>query len=191
VIGAAPLLAGLLAVAPGLVVLTASRAVLRLSGEHEFAVPPLPVPPVGADLDPGQLRRYASVSLFAERAHAAALDFELTSGNAAAVAEICRRLDGLPLAIELAAARVRLLPPPALLSRQDHRFSLLTGGARDLPERQQALRNTPSVTRGAAFVRGRAVAGPASGAISLMILDRRPLPQVAADPRSSMRSGSG
>ena len=142
VIGAAPLLAGLLAVAPGLVVLATSRAVLRLSGEHEFAVPPLPVPPVGADLDPGQLRRYASVSLFTERAHAAALDFELTSGNAAAVAEICRRLDGLPLAIELAAARVRLLPPPALLSRLDHRFSLLTGGARDLPERQQALRNT-------------------------------------------------
>src|SRR5215831_11065715 len=88
VIGAAPLLAGLLAVAPGLVVLATSRAVLRLSGEHEFAVPPLPVPPVGADLDPGQLRRYASVSLFTERAHAAAFDFELTSGNAAAVAEI-------------------------------------------------------------------------------------------------------
>src|SRR6516162_3566572 len=142
VIGAAPLLAGLLGVAPGLVVLATSRAVLRLSGEHEFAVPPLPVPPVGADLDPGQLRRYASVSLFTERAHAAALDFELTSGNAAAVAEICRRLDGLPLAIELAAARVRLLPPPALLSRLDQRFSLLTGGARDLPERQQTLRNT-------------------------------------------------
>src|SRR6516225_6278983 len=142
VLAAAPLLAGLLAAAHGLVVLVTSRAVLRLSGEHEFAVPPLPVPPAGADLDPGQLRRYASVRLFAERAHAAAPGFELTSDNAAAVAEICRRLDGLPLAIELAAARVRLLPPPALLSRLDHRFSLLTGGARDLPERQQALRNT-------------------------------------------------
>ena len=82
------------------------------------------------------------MSLFTERAHAAALDFELTSGNAAAVAEICRRLDGLPLAIELAAARVQLLPAPALLARLDQRFSLLTGGARDLPERQQALRNT-------------------------------------------------
>src|SRR5262249_20369434 len=130
VIGAAPLLAGLLAVAPGLVVLATSRAVLRLSGEHEFAVPPLPVPPVGPELARGQLGRCAWVGLFTERAHAAALDFELTSGNAAAVAEICRRLDGLPLAIELAAARVRLLPPPALLSRLDHRFSLLTGGAR-------------------------------------------------------------
>jgi predicted ATPase len=142
VIGAAPLLAGLLAAAPGLVVLVTSRAVLRLSGEHEFAVPPLPVPPAGAAPDPGQLERYASVRLFTERAHAADPDFQLTAGNAAAVAEICRRLDGLPLAIELAAARVRLLPPPALLARLDHRFSLLTGGARDLPARQQTLRNT-------------------------------------------------
>jgi len=82
------------------------------------------------------------VRLFTERAHAAAPGFELTSGNATAVAEICRRLDGLPLAIELAAARVRLLPPPALLARLDQRFSLLTGGARDLPQRQQTLRNT-------------------------------------------------
>jgi predicted ATPase len=142
VLGAAPLLAGLLAAAPGLVVLVASRAVLRISGEHEFPVPPLPVPPGAAAPDPGQLRRYASVSLFAERARAADPGFELTSRNAAAVAEICRRLDGLPLAIELAAARVRLLPPQALASRLDERFSLLTGGARDLPERQQTLRNT-------------------------------------------------
>jgi predicted ATPase len=77
-----------------------------------------------------------------ERVHAADPGFELTGGNAAAVAEICRRLDGLPLAIELAAARVRLLPPQALAARLDERFSLLTGGARDLPERQQTLRNT-------------------------------------------------
>jgi len=142
VVGAAPLLAGLLAAASGLVVLVTSRAVLRLSGEHEFTVPPLPVPPAGADPDPEELRGYASVSLFTERAHAAAPGFELTGGNAAAVAEICRRLDGLPLAIELAAARVRLLPPQELLSRLDERFSLLTSGARDLPERQQTLRNT-------------------------------------------------
>jgi predicted ATPase len=142
VIGAAPLAAELLAAAPGLVLLATSRMVLRLSGEHEFPVPPLPVPPAGAAPDPGQLRRYASVDLFAERAHAAAPGFELTGGNAAAVAEICRRLDGLPLAIELAAARVRLLPPQALASRLDERFSLLTGGARDLPQRQQTLRNT-------------------------------------------------
>jgi predicted ATPase len=142
VIGAAPLLAELLAAAAGLVVLVTSRAVLRLSGEHEFAVPTLPAPPAGAAPDPEELRRYASVSLFTERAHAAVTGFELTAGNAAAVAEICRRLDGLPLAIELAAARVRLLPPQALASRLDQRFSVLTGGARDLPERQQTLRNT-------------------------------------------------
>ena len=142
VIGAAPLLAELLAAAPGLVVLVTSRTVLRLRGEHEFPVSPLAVPPAGAAPDPEELRRCASVSLFTERAQAAAAGFELTAGNAAAVAEICRRLDGLPLAIELAAARVRLLPPQALLSRLDQRFSLLTGGARDLPERQQTLRNT-------------------------------------------------
>ena len=142
VMGAAPLLAELLAAAPGLVVLVTSRAVLRLSGEHEFPVPPLPVPPAGVGRDPADLQRYASVSLFVERAHAVAPGFELTDENAGAVAEICRRLDGLPLAIELAAARVRLLPPQALASRLDQRFSVLTGGARDLPERQRTLKNT-------------------------------------------------
>jgi tetratricopeptide (TPR) repeat protein len=132
--GAAPLLTELLGAASGLVVLVTSRTVLRLSGEHEFPVPPLPVPPAGAAPDPADLQRYASVALFVERAHATAPGFELTLGNADAVAQICRRLDGLPLAIELAAAWVRLLPPQALLSRLDQRFSLLTGGARDLPE---------------------------------------------------------
>jgi predicted ATPase len=142
VIGAAPLLAELLRAAPGLVVLATSRTVLRLSGEHEFPVSPLPVPPAGPGRDPADLQRYASVSLFVERARAVAPGFELTDANAGAVAEICRRLDGLPLAIELAAARVRLLPPQELASRLDQRFSLLTGGARDLPERQRTLRNT-------------------------------------------------
>ena len=142
VMGAAPLLAKLLAAAPGLVVLVTSRTVLRLSGEHEFPVPPLPVPPPGVGRDPADLQRYASVSLFMERAHAVAPGFDLTDANAGAVAEICRRLDGLPLAIELAAARIRLLPPQGLASRLDQRFSLLTGGARDLPERQRTLRNT-------------------------------------------------
>jgi hypothetical protein len=159
VIGAAPLLAGLLAAAPGLVVLVTSRAVLRLSGEHEFAVPPLPVPPAGAAPDLGQLERYASVRLFTERAHAANPDFQLTAGNAGAVAEICRRLDGLPLAIELAAARVRLLPPPALLARLDHRFSLLTVGARGPaaaaadPAQHPGLELRPAVGRRAGAVR--------------------------------------
>jgi predicted ATPase/class 3 adenylate cyclase/tetratricopeptide (TPR) repeat protein len=142
VVSAAGLLAELLAAAPGVVVLVTSRVVLRLRGEHEFAVPPLAVPAAGAGPDTDDVRGYASVGLFVERAHAAAPGFEMTSENAAAIAEICRRLDGLPLAIELAAARVRLLPPQALISRLGQRFSLLTGGARDLPERQRTLRNT-------------------------------------------------
>ena len=142
VMGAAPLVAELLSIAGGVVALVTSRTVLRLSGEHEFPVPPLSVPRSGADQDAAGVLRCASVRLFVERAQAASADFELTSANARAVAEICRRLDGLPLAIELAAARVRLLPPQALLARLDDRMGLLTGGARDLPERQRTLRST-------------------------------------------------
>jgi predicted ATPase len=169
VIDAAPLLAEVLAAAPGVVVLVTSRTVLRLRGEHEFAVPPLPVPPAGSSPDPEELQRYASVGLFVERAHAAAPGFELTGGNAAAVAEICRRLDGLPLAIELAAARVRLLPPQALLPRLGQQLSLLMGGARDLPERQRTLKNTLdwsygllSASEQALFARLGVFAGPFS-----------------------------
>jgi predicted ATPase len=144
VTAAAPLVAELLRAAAGLVVLVTSRTMLRLSGEHEFPVAPLPTPPASAAgaPQPADLQRFASVRLFVERAHAAAPGFELAGENAGAVAEICRRLDGLPLAIELAAARVRVLPPRALLARLDDRMSLLTGGARDLPERQRTLRNT-------------------------------------------------
>jgi predicted ATPase len=144
VTSAAPLVAELLAAAAGLVVLVTSRTVLRLRGEREFLVAPLPAPPAstGDGPQPADLRRYASVRLFAERAQAVHPAFELTSENAQAVAEICRRLDGLPLAIELAAARVRLLSPQALLARLDDRLKLLTGGARDLPERQRTLKNT-------------------------------------------------
>src|SRR5215831_5512980 len=147
VMGAAPLVAELLSAAGGLVALVSSRPVLRLRGEHEFPGPPrpvspLPVPRGEAARDSAGAQRYASVRLFAERARAASAGFELTSGNVGAVAEICRRLDGLPLAIELAAARVRLLPPQALLARLDDRMGLLTGGARDLPERQRTLRST-------------------------------------------------
>ena len=169
VVGAAPLLAELLAAAPGVVVLVTSRVVLRLSGEHEFPVPPLPVPPARSSPDPEELQRYAAVRLFVERAHAAAPSFELTGGNAEAVAEICRRLDGLPLAIELAAARVRLLPPPALLPRLGQQLNLLTSGARDLPERQRTLRNTLdwsygllSASEQALFARLGVFAGPFS-----------------------------
>ncbi len=142
VMGAAPLVAELLGAAPGVVALVTSRMVLRLSGEHEFPVPPLPVPPTGAGGDAAEVQRWASVRLFVQRAQAASAGFELTSGNAGAVAEICRRLDGLPLAIELAAARVRPLPPQVLLARLDDKMGLLTGGARDLPERQRTLRTT-------------------------------------------------
>jgi predicted ATPase len=169
VVGAAPLLAELLGAAPGVVVLVTSRVVLRLSGEHEFPVPPLPVPPAGSSPDPEQLQRYASVALFTERAHAADPRFELTGGNAEAVAEICRRLDGLPLAIELAAARTRLLPPAALLPRLGQQLSLLTGGARDLPQRQRTLRSTLdwsygllSASEQALFARLGVFAGPFS-----------------------------
>jgi len=142
VTGAAPLVATLLGAAPGVVALVTSRMLLRLSGEHEFPVPTLPVPQAGTGEDLATTRQYASVRLFAERAHAAAANFELTSDNAGVVAEICRRLDGLPLAIELAAARVRMLPPQALLARIDDRLRLLTAGPRDLPERQRTLRST-------------------------------------------------
>jgi predicted ATPase len=142
VTGAAPLLAQLLAAAPGLVLLVTSRSVLRLSGEHEFPVLPLPAPPAGAAPDADLHGRYPSVRLFMERAQAVAPEFRLTAQNAGTVAEICRRLDGLPLAIELAAARIRLLPPRALLARLGGRMSVLTGGPRDLPERQRTLKNT-------------------------------------------------
>ena len=130
------------AAAPGLVALVTSRTVLRLRGEHEFPVPALAVPDAGGAADTVVVGRYPAVRLFAERAHAVAPGFELTSANAAAVAEICRRLDGLPLAIELAAAKTRLLPPQALLARLGDTMGLLTGGARDLPTRQRTLKNT-------------------------------------------------
>src|SRR5262249_9014165 len=143
VTSAAPLIAELLAAAPGLIALVTSRSVLRLSGEHEFPVSPLPVPPAdGAEPDAAQLLRYAAVRLFADRAAAANPGFELTDDNAQTVAQICRRLDGLPLAIELAAARVRMLPPRALLDRLGEGLRVLDSGARDLPQRQRTLANT-------------------------------------------------
>jgi predicted ATPase len=142
VTAAAPLIAELLAAAPGLVALITSRTVLRLAGEYELSVPPLSVPPAVPVRDAADLQRYASVRLFMARARAAAPGFELTGRNAQAIAGICRALDGLPLAIELAAARIRLLPPRALLARLSDPMSVLTTGPRDLPERQRTLRNT-------------------------------------------------
>jgi non-specific serine/threonine protein kinase len=133
---AAPLVTDLLLSCPLLTVLVTSRARLRLSGEREHVVPPLDVASV-ADED-----RSEAVRLFAARAQVVAEDFVLTEESAATVAEICRRLDGLPLAIELAAARTKVLPPTALLARLERRLPLLTGGGRDLPARQQTMRDT-------------------------------------------------
>lgn len=138
----AELVADLIASCPNLTVLATSRAPLRLRAEREWEVPPLmlpprPPPPPTAE----QLSPYAAVHLFVERAQAVRPDFEIDNESAPAVAEICWRLDGLPLAIELAAARVRLFSPEALLARLDKRLTVLTGGPRDAPARQRTLRD--------------------------------------------------
>jgi len=140
-VSTAPIAAELLA-APQVKILVSSRIALNLHGEREFPVPPLELPQTAGELTAENLAGNESVLLFVERARAAHPNFILTDENASAVAEICCRLDGLPLALELAAARVKLLPPQAILARLDDRFKLLTGGARDLPARQQTLRNT-------------------------------------------------
>jgi predicted ATPase/class 3 adenylate cyclase len=155
VIGAGPVLADLLRGAPGLTLLTTSRAPLRISGEQEYPVPGLPTPPdpsamsaidrarVAPEtlaLDAAGLSTYEAVKLFVARATAVRPGFSVTNENAPAVAAIVARLHGMPLAIELAAARVRLLAPPAILGRLEQQLGLLSSGARDLPERQQTLR---------------------------------------------------
>jgi predicted ATPase len=141
VVAAAPDIARLLAACPGLKVLVTSRAPLHLSGEHEYPVPPLPLPIVGDPGSTAELAANPAVALFVQRAQEVRPDFGLTDENAATVAEVCRRLDGLPLAIELAAARIKLLPPRELLARLERRLPLLTGGPRDAPERQRTLRD--------------------------------------------------
>ncbi len=139
---AAPQLLVLLASCPRLSMLVTSRAALHLSGEQEFPVPPLALPDLAQLPEAQALAQLAAVRLFVLRAQAIQPTFELTEANARTIADICVRLDGLPLALELAAARSKLLPPQALLHRLSHRLDVLTGGARDLPMRQQALRNT-------------------------------------------------
>jgi predicted ATPase len=139
---AAPQVVELLMAAPGLKVLVTSRAALRVRGEQEFLVSPLSLPDLKRLPPLEALSQYAAVSLFLERARAVRPDFALTSENAAAVAEICVCLDGLPLAIELAAARLRIFTPNLLLARLENRLEVLTGGPRDLPARQQTLRDT-------------------------------------------------
>lgn len=140
VLAGAPSLAVLLAAAPHLKLLVTSRAPLRLAGEQEYAVQPLELPDPERLPEVAALSQYEAVALFIDRARAVRVDFEVTNRNAPAVAEICVRLDGLPLAIELAAARVRALTPQALLRRLEQRLDLLIGGPLDAPARQQTLR---------------------------------------------------
>src|SRR5207248_2268141 len=140
VLDAAPVIATLLARAPRLKVMVTSRAPLRISGEHEFPVAPLGVPADNRSFD--DVSAFPAVALFVERARAVRRDFTLAAGNAEVIAQICRRVDGLPLAIELAASKVKLLSPEQILDRLGSRLTLLKGGARDLPARQQTLRDT-------------------------------------------------
>jgi len=142
VVAAAPIIADVLAASPGVKVLVTSREPLRVRGEREYPVRPLEVPDFRHPRSLGALSRNAAVALFVERAVAVRPDFALTTENAEAVAQICARLDGLPLALELAAARLRLFSSEAMLARLDRRLPLLTGGARDLPTRQRTLRDT-------------------------------------------------
>jgi len=156
IVSAAPILAELLAAAPDLKILVTSRALLHLKPEREFIVPPLALPsdcglislvennPQSAirNPPPNDLSENESVKLFTERARAIKSNFSLTEDNAEVAAEICRRLEGLPLAIELAAARIKILSPPQILERLENRLKLLTGGAKDLPARQQTMRGT-------------------------------------------------
>lgn len=141
VIDAAPVLGELLRSSSGLKILVSSRESLRIQGEQEFAVPSLSYPegPLPSNLE--KLKQYSSIQLFLNRAKAVRPDFKLTTKNATAVARICARLQGLPLAIELAASRVRILPPHELLKKLEKRLSVLVGGPRDLPLRQQTMKN--------------------------------------------------
>ena len=127
---------------PRLAVIVTSRSPLNLRWEHDLPIPPLDVPPSGRADDMERLNQYDAVRLFIARASAARSDFEVTNADAPAVAEICHRLEGIPLAIELAAARIKLLTPESMLARLQDRFALLKGGWRDLPERQRTLKGT-------------------------------------------------
>ena len=142
VVSAAPVVAELLVAAPRLRVLVTSRTSLHLSGEHEFVVPPLALPDLRNLPPPDRLLQYGAIRLFVARAQAAHSAFVMTAENATAIAAICQQVDGLPLAIELAAGRSKLFAPQALLSRLRNRLTLLVGGAQDLPLRQQTLRGT-------------------------------------------------
>src|SRR5262249_19979728 len=191
---AAPLLAELLAAVPALQVLVTSRALLRISGEYVFAVPPLALPPT-TDLETWErgnvstLERWPAIALFLARVLASTPSFRLTEAKAREVAAIWARLDGLPLAIELAAARMKLLSPRMLLARLSRRLALLTDGPRDLPKRQQTLRATIdwsyslldvgeqllfgrlAVFTGGATLEAAEGVCPAAGELSIRVLD--------------------
>jgi predicted ATPase len=147
-VSAAPVIKQLLTTGPKLKIAVTSQAPLHVYGEHEFPVPPLALPDLKSIPPLEVLSRLPAVALFVERAQAVKREFALTKENAPAVAAICARLDGLPLAIELAAARIKLLSPSAMLARLESRLNLLTGGARDLPTRQQTLRSTVDWSHG-------------------------------------------
>jgi non-specific serine/threonine protein kinase len=144
VIEAAPQVAVLLASCPSLTVLATSRVVLRLAAEHVFPIEPLMVPDPARPLPPADLAAVEAVALFMQRARAAEPGFALTDANAPTVAAIVRHVEGLPLAVELAAARIRQLPPAALLGQLTERLRVLTGGPRDAPARQRTLRDATS-----------------------------------------------
>jgi predicted ATPase/DNA-binding CsgD family transcriptional regulator len=139
---AAPLVAALLQQTRDLHLLVTSRSPLRVSGEQEFEIPPLALPDLAFSSSPDAIAGCEAVRLFVERATAVLPSFTLDEHNATTVALIARRLDGLPLAVELAAARIKLLPPDAMLPRLERSLGLLVGGARELPDRQQTLRST-------------------------------------------------
>lgn len=141
VIEAAPMLTALLSSSPGVKAVVTSRVTLRVTGEHEYPVPPLQVPVLARGGSFRKLEQNEAVALFLQRARAVRPEFQLNDVNAPAVVEICRRLDGLPLAIELAAARSKVLSPQALLARLTNSLQVLTGGPRDLPPRLQSMRD--------------------------------------------------
>jgi predicted ATPase/DNA-binding XRE family transcriptional regulator len=141
VVGAATTVGTLLGACPQVKAMVTSREALNIRGERQFPVPPLHLPNPASLPTLDALAEYPAIQLFVERAASVDPAFALTEDNARAVATLCARLDGLPLAIELVAARIRLLSPAQLLARLDHRLALVTGGQRDLPERQQTLRN--------------------------------------------------
>ncbi|MGH2530666.1 MAG: ATP-binding protein [Thermomicrobiales bacterium] len=141
VVDAAPFLIELLSACPDVKALVTSRISLRVSGEQEFQVQPLALPDVATPPSAEHVTRFDAITLFVQRAQSVKPDFAVTRDNASSVAEICQRLDGLPLAIELAAARTSVLSPPALLGRLERRLPLLTGGARDVPLRLRTMRD--------------------------------------------------